>query len=243
VPGQQQDVQATFPQRRDTDLEDVDPIVQVVSEAALRDGAPQVLIGRGNHPDVHFDGTGPAKANEFPLLEHPQERRLRHQRHLGHFVEKEHAAMGQFNVTRLQLLGAREGAAVEAEQLRFQQCLGQSRAVDGHEWATFVGRDSMDEPGHDFLARARFTLQAGCCLGRRNLSRPFQDRAPWPTAADQRAKRTRRFQLCSKRDDFCPGAITCCVSDFAGDISIHTNSFVAMRPAPRDSIPSPSVSG
>src|SRR5262249_47882014 len=115
--GEQEDVLAAFAQRRDPDVEDVNAVVQVLSEYALRNRAEQILIGRGDQTRVHLDGPHATEAKKIALLQDTQELRLRHQRHFRDLVEKQHAAMCQFHLPRLRLLGAREGPALEPEQL------------------------------------------------------------------------------------------------------------------------------
>src|SRR6185503_1225263 len=106
-------------------------------------------------------------------------------RHLGHFVEKQHAARGELNLPGLGLLRASEGAALEAEQLRFEQLFRQRRAVDRDEGAASPRRLLVDESGDDFLAGARLAEQAGRGFSGRDLTGPFQHRAPEWAGADR----------------------------------------------------------
>jgi hypothetical protein len=61
------------------------------TELPLRNSLVQISIGRGDDADVHADRPRAAQADELPFLQHAQELRLRRRRHLGHFVEKQHA--------------------------------------------------------------------------------------------------------------------------------------------------------
>src|SRR5258708_32586094 len=100
----------TLTQGRHPDVEHVDAIVQVLSEPALCNRVPQVLIGRGNHTDVHLDRSCSAQAEEFALLQHAQHLRLRRQRHLGDLVKNEQASAASFSLARLRVLWNSEGS-------------------------------------------------------------------------------------------------------------------------------------
>ena len=49
---QQGDVASPLPNRRERDIEQLAPVVQVVAERAAFDGVRQIAFGGGNHPDV-----------------------------------------------------------------------------------------------------------------------------------------------------------------------------------------------
>src|SRR6202790_5801714 len=53
--GQQRDVATTLTQRRDADVEDLEPIKQVLSKAPVRDRLAQVAGARGNDADGGLD--------------------------------------------------------------------------------------------------------------------------------------------------------------------------------------------
>ena len=66
-------------------------------------------------------------------FEEAQEQRLHAQAHLADFVEEQRAAVGELQLARLVAVGAREAALDVAEELRFEQRLGQPGAVDRDE--------------------------------------------------------------------------------------------------------------
>ena len=160
------------------DVEHVQTIVEVGAELALRHRIVQVPVGGGDHAHVGVDRARAAQAHELALLQHAQELRLRGGRHLGDFVEKQHAARRQLNLSGLGLLRAGEGAALESEQLRFEQLLRQSGAIDRDERPAAPRRAAVDEPGHDFLAGARLALQTGRRFGGGDARRALQHLLP-----------------------------------------------------------------
>jgi hypothetical protein len=80
----------------------------------------QVPVGGRDHAHVGSHWARATQAHELTLLQHAQELRLSGGGHLGDFVEKQHTARRQLNLTGLGLLRAGEGAALESEQLRFE---------------------------------------------------------------------------------------------------------------------------
>ncbi|KAF5036056.1 hypothetical protein DSECCO2_579040 [anaerobic digester metagenome] len=94
------------------------------------------------------------------VLHDAQELGLGGQRHVPDLVEKDRALAGHLEESGLAVLeAAREGAADVAEELAFQEVLGQGRAVDGHEGpGAAAGR--VHGPGEELLARARCAADA-----------------------------------------------------------------------------------
>jgi hypothetical protein len=82
-------VATTLAQWRDADVEDLQPIKQVLSKRPVRDRPAQVAVARGDDTDVGLDQTSTAEPPELPLLQYPEELRLGHRAHLTHFVEQE----------------------------------------------------------------------------------------------------------------------------------------------------------
>ncbi len=70
---QQWDVRWTVAERWYQDLDDAQPIVEVVTKTALVDGLDQVAVGGGDHPHVDLDRARPAHALELAILQHAQE--------------------------------------------------------------------------------------------------------------------------------------------------------------------------
>jgi hypothetical protein len=119
----------------------------------------QVAIGRSNQPEVHIDRPGAAETGEGPVLKHLQELNLQRRRHFADLVKEQGAAMGGLKETRLALFaGAREGTALVAEELGFEE-LGRDRAaIDLDEGPILPGSFGVDQAGDDVLADAGFPL-------------------------------------------------------------------------------------
>ena len=99
--GQLQDVVEPLAQRRQRDLEDAEPVVEVLAELAALHRRVQVAVGGGNHADVGVEHARAAEAHELALLEHAQQLGLHRRRHLADLVEEEHAAVGLLDASGL----------------------------------------------------------------------------------------------------------------------------------------------
>ena len=98
------------------------------------------------------------------ILQDAQEFRLCRRTHLTDFVEEECAALRLLKSSGFGLLRIGEGAALIAEQFRFEELLGDAGTIEGHEGAFGSGACCMDALGHEFFAGAAF---AGDKDGRR----------------------------------------------------------------------------
>src|SRR5688572_28945930 len=73
IGGQQRDITAPLPQRRQRDGHHLQAIEQVLTELAGLDVLLEIAVGRGNDPDVDADIGKTADALEGFLLEEPQQ--------------------------------------------------------------------------------------------------------------------------------------------------------------------------
>ena len=78
-------------------------------------------------------GARAADALELALLEDAQELGLHQRAHLADLVEEQGAARGLLEAADLGRRRAGEGSLLVTEELRFEELLGQRRAVDRHE--------------------------------------------------------------------------------------------------------------
>jgi hypothetical protein len=76
----------------------------------------------------------------------------------ANFVQEERAPVRGLKEAGLGPAGVGKGTLLEAEQLGFEERLRDRRTVDGHKRAAPSGPQAMDEPGHEPLAGASFTL-------------------------------------------------------------------------------------
>ena len=120
-------------ERRQMNRDDVDAVEQVFAESSFRDHLGELLI-RGRD-DAHrpFELFDAAQTTELPLLQHAQKLHLHHLRHLADLVQEQRALFGRLDQPFLVRAGAGERAFHVAEQLRFEERLGQCAAIEGDE--------------------------------------------------------------------------------------------------------------
>ena len=77
-------------------LQHVQPVEQVVAEAALLHLLAQRPVGGRHHAHVHLDGLrGRPRRIELAVLEHAQQLHLRGRRDVADLVQEQRAAVGQ----------------------------------------------------------------------------------------------------------------------------------------------------
>ena len=118
----------------------------------------EISIRGADDAGVDRLGLSTAEAADDPLLDGAQKLRLDGSGQEADFVEKERAPVCGLKESGLGSVGVREGAPLEAEQFGFEQRLRDPRTVDVHEGAARSRPQTMHEPGHEPLARARFAL-------------------------------------------------------------------------------------
>ena len=160
------DVLLALSQRRQLDLDALQPVIEILAEPAFLNELLQVLM-RGRHQThVHGDRPPAAHPGHLALLEHPQQPHLKAGLHVADLVQEEGAAVGQLELARARLHSGRH-TALDAEQLAFEQRLRQRRAVDGDE-RPLAARQMMKELGHQLLARAALAAHQDVDASRRH---------------------------------------------------------------------------
>src|SRR5580658_3926027 len=127
---EQRNVPGSLAQRRQPDGDDVEAIVEVLTEDARADEFLQVAVGCGHEAHVDVDGLDTADALELALLQRAEKLDLHLHRNLADLVEEEGAAVGELEASRLARYGAGEGSALVAEELALDELLGNRGAVD-----------------------------------------------------------------------------------------------------------------
>jgi hypothetical protein len=90
-------------------------------------------MGRRKQADIDRFGSRCSHRAHHALLQDAQQLDLKRQRHVADFVEEQGAAICRLEKPAPRIAGAGEGALHMAEQLGFEQLLGNRPAVDGHE--------------------------------------------------------------------------------------------------------------
>ena len=87
------DVLRAFPQRRNRQIEDHQPVIEVFSEKSFLDHLLKGTIGGGDDSDIYRDVLGAANPGNLIGFQRPQQLCLRVEGQLGNLVEKQGAAV------------------------------------------------------------------------------------------------------------------------------------------------------
>ncbi len=157
--GEARHVLPPLAQRRQVDLDGVEPVEQVLAETTFGDLAVEVGVGGGHDAHVHPSSVRRTQAFELAGFEHPQELRLLRRQDVGDFVEEEGAAVRGFEAAHAVPLGIGEGAPHVAEELAFEDPFGECPGVDRDERPGSPARGGVERPRHHPFAGAVFTRQ------------------------------------------------------------------------------------
>src|SRR5581483_6395049 len=141
----ERDVVAALAERRERHRRDVEPEVEVLAEPPSAHERLEVAVSRGHDPCPEGARVALAEALVLPLLEDAEELDLRLERHLADLVQEERALASRLELAGAVAIGAREGAALVAEELALDERPGERRAVDGDEGrAPLVAREGVE---------------------------------------------------------------------------------------------------
>ena len=183
---QQRNVLLPLAQGRNRDVNDVEPVIQVLPERPGSNLLQEVTVGRGHEPDVHrrMPLIGPDALN-FAGLQEPQEQGLHAQAHLADLVHEQRSAVGQLQHARPVAKGAGEAAARMAEQLRLEERLRDTGTVEGDERGLRAPAGPVQPMGDDFLADPALSSNQHFGVGTRRVPNVFENRADSHTCPDQ----------------------------------------------------------
>src|SRR6476646_11701640 len=99
-------------------MDDAQPVTKVLAELSGGDEVAEIPVGRGDdaHVNVRLRLIGTDRL-DFAVFEKPKKQRLHTEAHVSDFVEKEHASMGELDLSSLVPEGAGEASFYMAEQL------------------------------------------------------------------------------------------------------------------------------
>src|SRR4029453_3448772 len=155
--GEQVDIAAPFPQGRQLECEYRQPMVEIFAKPSLEHRGQQWLVGGGDDRHVGrlaLCGTEPANT---ALLDDREELGLEAERKQADLVEEQRATAGDLKESRLRAGGVRERAPLVAEQLGFEERLGNRRTVEVHKWGVCTRSGAVYYPPQQSLAGPGFT--------------------------------------------------------------------------------------
>jgi len=95
-------------------------------------------------------------ALEFPLLEESQQLRLNLRGDIANLVEENSAAMGQLDLSLLELVGPGKGTLLVPEEFALQEFLGEAHTIDSDERRLLPLTPVVDGSSKDLFPGAAF---------------------------------------------------------------------------------------
>jgi len=160
------DVPRPLTEGRYRNREDVQAVVQIVTEAALFDHPGEVPVRGGDKTDVDVDRPCSAETLELVLLQHAKELRLQLERQLAHLVQEERATVSELETSDPLCDRTSERAALVAEELALEKSRGDRSAVDVDEAPVLPRARLVDRARNEFLSRAGLAEEHNRCVGR-----------------------------------------------------------------------------
>ena len=124
VQGENRNIFAALPQRGQMDFNRVQPEQQIFAKLAGLASSLKIGIGGGDKANINSLGARRSHAFDLSRLQHAQQLGLLAHRHVADLVEKNRAAVGQFEPANAVGAGIREGALHVAEQFTFKNTFG-----------------------------------------------------------------------------------------------------------------------
>ncbi len=119
MPGQKRHVLQLIPERRQFDFKGVDAIPKIFAELAGRDHFVQMPVGGADHAHIAGERLVIAHAADLAAFQEAEQFGLERLGQFADFIQKERAAIGQFNKSGAMFVGAGEGPFAMAEKFAF----------------------------------------------------------------------------------------------------------------------------
>src|SRR5262245_43774520 len=130
---QERDIVLPSPERRQLDRKHVQPIEEILPKPPGARLGLQILIGGGDHADIHLSGHVLADPLVLPFLEDAEQLWLHVERQLTDFVEEDRASVGDLKTPGPVAHRTGEGTAHVSEELALEHLPRYRTAVHPHE--------------------------------------------------------------------------------------------------------------
>src|SRR5262249_33784665 len=160
------DVLRPLTKRRYRDREDVQAIVEIVTETMRPDHAGEVAVRGGDHTDVDGNRPCPAETLELVLLYDAEQLRLQLEGDLADLVQEQRAAVCELEAANPLRDRAGTGSPLVAEQLAFQQARGNGGGIHLDERSVVSPARIVDGTGNQLLPGPGFSQHENGRIGR-----------------------------------------------------------------------------
>src|SRR6266508_1524560 len=194
------DVVQAFAQWRHVYREHAQPVEKIGAKFFGGDHFAQRRVARADDANVDAARLRRADAPHFARLQDPQQTGLKRRAGRSQFVQKQNPAVSRLKKPFAVARRARERSSGVAEQLSFQQGVGQSGTVDGDEGAIHARAQAVHGARRQFLARPRFASDQDRRVTVRRVGYQFIDSnhrraAPYQTRPREIIQERVRFSL------------------------------------------------
>ncbi len=125
---------ASFTKGRQCNLNAFQAVIKIGAKPSFLDFILQVSMGCRD--DSYIDGlaSGASDGGDRPFLQNPEQSRLRAQRHVADFIQKNRSLMSRLEFPLISFpIGPRKSAPLITEQFAFHQVVGYCAAIHGYE--------------------------------------------------------------------------------------------------------------
>src|SRR5205085_1242804 len=127
---QRGNISGALPQGRQGDFENVQPVIEVLTEQALCYTLLEIYIGCGDYPDIQPNPFIASQPFDFMLLQDPQQFRLYGERHLADFIQENGPVVRRFKFSGAGLDSSCKCPFHMSKEFRFEKRIGNRAAVD-----------------------------------------------------------------------------------------------------------------
>src|SRR4029077_6788952 len=149
-------IRLSLAERWQRNRENIQAIVQILSEFTVTDHLPQISIGWRDDTNIDACGTGAAYSLELALLEDTEQLGLKLQWHVSDFIKKQCASVRQRKTADMRIDRSRKGSAFVPEKLTFEKAGRHRRTVHFDEIPATARAEFVNRAGDNFLAGPGF---------------------------------------------------------------------------------------
>src|SRR4029077_5499142 len=136
--------------------ENIQPIVQILSEFTVTDHLPQISIGCRDNTNIDSRCARAAYGLELALLEDTEQLGLKLQRHVSDFIKKQCASVRQRKPADMGIDSSGKGSAFVPEKLTFEKTSWHRRTVYFDEIPAAARAELVNRARDNLLARPGF---------------------------------------------------------------------------------------
>ena len=169
------DILASVRDRRQSNLNPAQSVVEIFSQAPLVDHHLRFAVRGRDEANIHPLRLLSPDRPHFAVVDHAEQLCLKPRIEGLEFIEKKHPFVGLAQQTSPIPIGAGEGTPAVAEKFGLEKVRGRQSAVMRHEGPLADPRMRMDRPGNQFFTSARVTCDKHMDIA----SRGHQDPMPY----------------------------------------------------------------